>query len=49
MKATKEQIIETALQLLERYEPLNRSSIVVKEEKVPVYTESNEYYYQHDG
>jgi hypothetical protein len=49
MKATKEQIIETALQILERYEPLNRSSITVKEEKVPVYTESNEYYYKHDG
>jgi hypothetical protein len=49
MKATKEQIIETALQILERYEPLNRNSIEVKEEKVSVYTESKEYYYRHDG
>ena len=49
MKATKEEIIQTGLQIIERYKPLNRSSIVVKEEKVPVYTESNEYYYQHDG
>ncbi len=49
MKATKEQIIETALQVLERYKPLNKSSIVIKEEKIPVYTESNEFYYQHGG
>ncbi|EDP96787.1 hypothetical protein U8527_00585 [Kordia algicida OT-1] len=49
MKATKDEIIETALQILERYEPLNRSSIVVREEKVPVFTESREYYYKYDG
>jgi hypothetical protein len=49
MKATKEQIIKTALQILERYEPLKRNSIEVNEEKISIYTESREYYYQHDG
>jgi hypothetical protein len=49
MKATKEEIIETALQILERYEPLNRGSIIIREEKIPVFTESREYYYKHDG
>jgi len=49
MKATKEQIIETALQVLQRYEPLNRNSINVVEKKIPVFTESNGYYYKHDG
>jgi hypothetical protein len=49
MKATKEQIIETALQILERYEPLNRNSIVVREEKTSIFIESNQYYYKHDG
>jgi len=49
MKATKEQIIEKALQILERYEPLNRSSIIVREEKAPIYIESDKYYYKHDG
>ncbi|EDP96786.1 hypothetical protein U8527_00580 [Kordia algicida OT-1] len=49
MKATKDEIIEIALQILERYEPLNRSSIVVREEKVPIYIGSNKYYYKHNG
>jgi hypothetical protein len=49
MKATKEQIIETALQVLQRYEPLNRGSIVVREEKIPIYIESNQYHYKHNG
>jgi len=49
MKATKEQIIETALQILQRYEPLNRNSIEVKEEKVSIFMGNNEYYYKHDG
>ena len=49
MKATKEQIVEKALQILERYEPLSRESIIIKEEKTAVFTESREYYYKHDG
>lgn len=49
MKATKEQIIEAALLILERYKPLNKGSITVTEKKILIPTESNEYYYQHDG
>jgi hypothetical protein len=49
MKATKEQIIEIALQILERYEPLNRNSIIATWKKVLIATKSNEYYYKHDG
>ncbi len=50
MKATKEQIIETALQILERYEPLNIDSIRINEKKVfvPSGTGNNDYY-KHAG
>jgi hypothetical protein len=50
MKATKEQIIETALQILERYEPLNMESVRIEEERVfvPSGTGNNDYH-KHDG
>ena len=49
LKATKEQIIETALHVLEKYEPLNKSSITARKQKILISTTSNEYYYKHDG